>query len=76
MKDESLMPPCCCQQNIPITLANLTSKEIEDFHAKRVEFSTKDRLYCSQNTCSTFIPPTSIINKVGTCPKYVSKKIY
>ncbi len=71
MQDETLMPPRCCQKEIPIALAQLTPKEIEDFNAKHVEFSTTDRLYCSQPTCSTFIPPELIINKIGTCPKYV-----
>ena len=71
MQDETLMPPRCCRQEIPIVLAQLTSKETEDFNAKRVEYTTSGRLYCFQPTCSTFIPPELIINKVGTCPKYV-----
>ncbi len=75
MQDETLMPPRCCRQEIPIALAKLTSKETQAFDAKRLEYSTTDRLYCSQPTCSTFIPPTFIVNSVGTCPKYVCKKL-
>jgi hypothetical protein len=75
MQDESLMPPRCCQKEIPIDLAKLTLNETEYFNAKRLEYSTTDRLYCSQPTCSTFIPPTSIVNSVGTCPKYVCNKL-
>jgi hypothetical protein len=75
MQDETLMPPRCCQQEIPIALAKLTLKETQDFNAKRLEYSTANRLYCSQPTCSTFIPPTYIVNSVGTCPKYVCKTI-
>lgn len=71
MQDESLMPPRCCRQVIPLALAKLKPTEIEDFNAKLLEYSTADRLYCSQPTCSTFIPPTFILNNVGTCPKYV-----
>jgi len=71
MQDETLMPPRCCNKEIPIALAQLTPKETEDFNAKLVEYTTTDRLYCSQPTCSTFISPELIINKVGTCPKYV-----
>ncbi|CAF3968114.1 unnamed protein product [Rotaria sordida] len=67
--DETLMPPRCCQKQIPIDLARLTSKQIENFNAKQLEYSTKDRLYCSQPTCSTFIPPKLIVNGIGTCPK-------
>ncbi|CAF4744335.1 unnamed protein product [Rotaria sp. Silwood1] len=69
MQDETLMPPRCCQKIIPIDLAKLTSTQIENFHAKHLEYSTKDRLYCSQPTCSTFIPPKRIVNGIGTCPK-------
>lgn len=71
MQDETLMPPRCCRQEIPINLAKLTPKETENFTAKLLEFSTTNRLYCSEPTCSTFIPPTLIVNNVGTCPKYV-----
>ncbi|CAF5060412.1 unnamed protein product [Rotaria sp. Silwood1] len=69
MQDETLMPPRCCQKIIPIDLARLTSKEIENFNAKHLEYSTKDRLYCSQPTCSTFIPPALIVDSIGICPK-------
>lgn len=71
IQDETLMPPRCCQEEIPIALARLTFEETEDFNAKRLEYSTTDRLYCSRLTCSTFIPRTHIVNRVGTCPKYV-----
>ncbi|UJR20435.1 hypothetical protein I4U23_023566 [Adineta vaga] len=68
MQDETLMPPRCCRKEIPTDLARLTLKETEDFNAKRLEYSTIDRLYCSQPTCSTFIPPSLIIDSIGTCP--------
>ncbi len=71
MQDETLMPPRCCRKEIPIDLVQLTLKEIEDFNAKRLEYLTSNRLYCSQPTCSAFIPPELIINNVGTCPEYV-----
>jgi hypothetical protein len=71
MQDETLMPPRCCGQEIPVALPQLTLREIEKFNDKRLEYSTTDRLYCSQPTCSTFIPPALIANSVGTCPKYV-----
>ncbi|CAF4388007.1 unnamed protein product [Rotaria sp. Silwood2] len=69
MQDETLMPPRCCQKIIPIDLARLTLTQIEKFHAKHLEYSTKDRLYSSKPTCSTFIPPKLIVNGIGTCPK-------
>jgi hypothetical protein len=73
MQDETLMPPRCCRQEISIDLARLTPKETEAFNGKLLEYSTKDRLYCSRPTCSAFIPPQLILNNVGTCPRYVNK---
>jgi hypothetical protein len=69
MRDESLMPPRCCRQEIPLGLARLTKLETENFEAKKLEFSTSDRLYCSRPTCSTFIPPVRIVRGIGTCPR-------
>jgi hypothetical protein len=71
MRDESLMPPRCCRQEIPLLLARLTKTEMDSFEAKRLEFSTPDRLYCSRPTCSTFIPPKCILRGIGTCPRSV-----
>ena len=76
MQDETLMPPRCCQKIIPIELARLSLKETEDFKAKQLEFSTKNRLYCSKPACSTFIPPDCIVDGVGKCPKYVRRSIF
>ena len=69
MQDESLMPPRCCGQAIPVALAKLTIPKTIEFNAKLLEFSTTNRLYCHRSTCSAFIPPARIANSVGTCPK-------
>lgn len=57
-KDESLFPPTCCRR-IPVAVASLYLSH--DLHAKykkkAVEFTTKDRMYCSAEGCSEFIPP-------------------
>ena len=67
--DESLMPPRCCGQKISVDLSPMTLSERQTFEEKLLEYSTVDRLYCFQPTCSTFIPPLSIVNNIGTCPK-------
>jgi hypothetical protein len=69
IQDESLMPPRCCRQTIPVHLAHMNLEERERFNSKLLEYSTVDRVYCSQQTCSTFIPPQSIVDSIGTCPK-------
>jgi hypothetical protein len=69
IKDESLMPPRCCAQKIPLDLLRMTLSEKQKFEEKLLEHSTVDRLYCSQPSCSTFIDPKSIVNSIGTCPK-------
>ena len=68
--DESLFPPRCCRQPIPLSSANpfLHSDLVHTFTAKAVEFSTPNRTYCSRETCSAFIPPTRVVGDVGTCP--------
>ena len=71
MRDESLMPPRCCRQEIPLALASLVKTELDSFNAKRLEFSTPDRLYCSRKTCSAFIPSKSIVRGIGSCPRLV-----
>lgn len=60
-KDESLFPPRCCRQ--PLTLESVDiflTREIRDtFPEKEVEFSTRDRVYCFNKPCSTFIAPAN-----------------
>lgn len=71
MRDESLFPPRCCHQPIPLAAIDvfLTAEFINHFEEKAVEFSTSDRLYCAWPTCSTFIPPTKINGDIAICPK-------
>ena len=71
MRDESLFPPRCCHQPIPLAAIDvfLTAEFINHFEEKAVEFSTSNRLYCAWPTCSTFIPPTKINGDIAICPK-------
>ena len=60
--DESLFPPRCCKQPIPLQLNQifLPSRVVRDFRAKEVEYSVENRTYCHQATCSAFIPPHAV----------------
>ncbi|KAI0470069.1 hypothetical protein GGR56DRAFT_684038 [Xylariaceae sp. FL0804] len=69
MTDESLFPPRCCQQAIPLERNQifLTRDLIHKFRAKAVELSTPNRTYCHRPTCSAFIHPSSIRNGMAHC---------
>ena len=67
--DESRFPPRCCGKSVPLEVVKefLTPAEVSDFKAKSIEFSTKDRVYCSEVTCNRFIPPRRIEKGIATC---------
>lgn len=58
-RDESLFPPRCCRQNIPLASVQpyMTSKALQTFAEKAKEFSTLKRVYCANPTCSRFLGP-------------------
>ncbi|KXH25105.1 IBR finger domain-containing protein [Colletotrichum salicis] len=70
LTDESLFPPRCCRQPIPVdeNRAFLPAKLIGNFRAKELELSTPDRTYCHRPTCSCFIPKEFTQGDIGTCP--------
>lgn len=75
--DESLYPPRCCQQPIPLQQVrlHLDYALLNLYGEKSREFSTPNRLYCSNKNCSQFLgsrtagPSTTRCNScgVGTC---------
>ena len=67
--DETLFPPRCCRQGIPLTLVRLylSGELVQRFQKKTVEFRTSDRTYCSRPTCSAFITPDSITGERARC---------
>lgn len=69
-RDESLSPPRCCRQAIPLAAVDifLTAQFIKSFQEKAVEFSTPNRLYCASLACSAFIPPVRINGDTAICP--------
>lgn len=69
--DESLFPPRCCRQPIPVSLVYhfLDSRLAIHFEEKAIEYETPNRTYCSNITCATFIEPGRIHGSIGTCPR-------
>ena len=67
--DETLFPPRCCRQEIPLPSVRLylSSALINLFEKKSIEFKTSDRTYCSQPTCSSFITSVNIHDEQATC---------
>lgn len=61
-RDESLFPPRCCKQEIPLQLVakHMSTVELAAFEYASLEFTTADRVYCSNHQCGKFIPPTKI----------------
>ena len=71
LTDESLFPPRCCRQSIPIELVSvfLTKRIKDEFELKKIEFSTPNRTYCCRSSCSAFVASAGIADDVATCPE-------
>jgi hypothetical protein len=69
MVDESLFPPRCCKQTIPLENSILFLKQstVTEFRKKRQEFATPNRTYCHRPQCAVFIPAPNYINGAATC---------
>lgn len=69
--DESLYPPKCCQQVIPIANAQpyLDARLVATFTKKSAEFDTPDRVYCHRPKCSAFIGSATKEVNVLECPE-------
>ncbi len=67
--DETLFPPRCCRQPIPVSLVRhfLGSSITAKFERKAIEYGTLNRTYCSDASCATFIEPSHVHNSMGTC---------
>lgn len=67
--DETLFPPRCCRQEIPLQLVKLylSSTLFRTFEKKSIEFKSSNRTYCCQPTCSEFISSDDISGERATC---------
>ncbi|BGP23238.1 hypothetical protein JCM10295v2_002132 [Rhodotorula toruloides] len=70
-KDESLFPPRCDGSVIPISLVQpyLSHDELANYYARMREYTTVNRLYCSNSTCSTFLGPAQPVTTGVQCNK-------
>lgn len=70
MTDESLFPPRCCKQEIPLALirTHMKTMDLTHYEEKAHEFSTPVRLYCSDKACSRFLGPRSDTVSSVFCP--------
>ena len=68
-KDESLFPPRCCRQNIPIdAISNsLSTEELHRFRIASIEFNTTNRIYCANPRCGIFILPENVQADLARC---------
>jgi IBR (half RING finger) domain-containing protein len=67
--DESLFPPRCCRQVIPLSVVRgfLGFKLVNQFEAISVERNDPYRTYCANPACSAYIFPDMVKLYVGTC---------
>lgn len=65
MTDEAFFPPRCCTQPIPLEQNRLFLDPdiVPQYQKKALEFSTSNRVYCSNPDCAAFIPPVFYIGK-------------
>lgn len=71
LTDETLYPPRCCTQPIPVDDARpfLPGDLVSEFIDRREELERQDRTYCHRPECSAFIPPRIInqANNIAGC---------
>jgi len=58
-RDESIFPPRCCDQNIPLKSVKrlMAAEALQTFVQKAWEYTTPNRVYCSNPRCSRFLGP-------------------
>lgn len=71
IEDEYFFPPRCDGEIIPVNTFEtlLPGSLIDQFQSKALEYETKERTYCYESTCATFIPLNSINGLTGRCPR-------
>lgn len=74
LQNEANYPVQCCKElsNIlvdwPAVSKVLGSSFVSEFNNKIIEYRTDDRTYCHVPTCSAFINPDTIENRLAVCP--------
>ncbi|EJD42218.1 hypothetical protein AURDEDRAFT_89751 [Auricularia subglabra TFB-10046 SS5] len=70
MTDESLFPPRCCRQEIPVdsVRALISASLLQRFEAKATELRTLRRVYCANASCSRFLGAQTDVAASLACP--------
>jgi len=74
LQNEQSYPVGCCkalqdiQIDLPAVSKILGPNFVAEFNKKVIEYSTDDRTYCHVPTCSSFINPDTIENRMANCP--------
>lgn len=68
-QDESVFPPRCCRQHIPLSAlqGRVGLDLIDKYERKELERQTSDRTYCSNAECATFILPRDVRGSQANC---------
>ena len=71
LRDESLFPPRCCRQKIPLSQVRfiIGAKATNKVELKAIEMATTDRTYCSDPNCAAFILPSQVRGNEAFCLK-------
>lgn len=73
-QNENHYPVRCCKDLANISVDGLAISRllgdnfVANFKKKIIEYSTDDRTYCHAPTCSAFIDPTTIKDRLAVCP--------
>ncbi|KAJ6188316.1 hypothetical protein N7519_003224 [Penicillium mononematosum] len=69
LADESLFPPRCCRQPLPLEGARgIINDELwARFEEKTIEHGDRHRTYCSDPACSRYILPAYVHGTIATC---------
>ncbi|PAV20185.1 IBR finger [Pyrrhoderma noxium] len=69
--DERLFPPRCCNTTIPLQIVdNALAPHLKELYRRKiVEYSTPERLYCSNSDCRHFIGPRQFAAEPKVCPE-------
>ncbi|PGH13340.1 hypothetical protein AJ79_03757 [Helicocarpus griseus UAMH5409] len=67
--DESSCPPRCCKKVIPLSIVDgiLGGELLSKFHIKCIENDDQNRTYCSNVTCSAYLPPATARDYAAKC---------
>lgn len=69
--DRSLYPPECCEIKISLRQhrSRLETLIVKNYEERKVEWDTKDPIYCSYVLCGKFLPSRKSSRKFVTCSK-------